>query len=135
MAVTSLSPMASACLLLAIAGLGSAPSKLKASNRRAGILPERGEPLRIGTRLLTFALVGLLAASFGVGIAVALGALLASAGMSEANAYALALQLMPVIWAVIAFAVLMQPSRRGQFKVLALTSVPVWPALAVGAFS
>jgi len=135
MAVTSLAPMAGACLLLGIAGLRSTPSKLKASNRRAGLLPQRGEPLRIGARLLTFALVGVLAAALGVGIAVALAALLAAAGMSEANAYALALQLMPLIWAVIAFAVLMQPSRRGQVKVLALTSVPVWPVLAVGALS
>jgi putative flippase GtrA len=88
--------------------------------------------MRIAGRLLTFALVGLLAALLGAGIAVALGAVLLLAGMSEANAYALALQLMPVIWAALAFAVLMQPSRRGQFKVLAFASVPVWPTLAAG---
>lgn len=131
-AVAALFPMGAALLLLAIAAFTSTPSKLKASNRRAGLLPERSEPMRIGGRLLTFALVGVLAAMLGSGIAVALGALLLLMGMSEANAYALALQLMPLIWAALAFAVMMQPSRRGQFKVLAFASVPVWPALAAG---
>ena len=131
-AVAALFPMAAALLLLAIAAFTSTPSKLKASNRRAGLLPERGEPMRIAGRLLTFVLVGVLAAMLGSGIAVALGALLLLMGMSEANAYALSLQLMPLIWAALAFAVMMQPSRRGQFKVLAFASVPVWPALAAG---
>lgn len=134
-AVAALFPMLAACLFLAVAALTSAPSKLKASNRRVGLLPEGGEPMRIAGRLLTFALVGLLAAVLASGIAVALGLLLLLAGMSEANAYALSLQLMPVIWAALAFAVMMQPSRRGQFKVLALASVPVWPALAAGVLS
>jgi hypothetical protein len=134
-AVAALLPMLAACVFLAVAALRSAPSKLKASNRRVGLLPESGEPLRIAGRLLTFALVGLLAAVLGAGIAVALGALLLLAGMSEANAYALALQLMPVIWAALAFAVLMQPSRRGQFKVLAFASLPIWPTLAAGALA
>jgi hypothetical protein len=131
-AVAALFPMAGALLLLAIAAFTSAPAKLKASNRRAGLLPERGEPMRIAGRLLTFVLVGVLAAALGSGIAVALGALLLLMGMSEANAYALALQLMPLIWAALAFAVMMQPSRRGQLKILAFASVPVWPALAAG---
>lgn len=130
--VAALFPMAGACLFLAAAAFSSAPSKLKASNRRVGLLPERGEPMRIAGRLLTFALVGVLAAVLGAGIAVALGAVLLLAGMGDANAYALALQLMPLIWAALAFAVMMQPSRRGQFKVLALASVPVWPTLAAG---
>jgi hypothetical protein len=131
-AVAALFPMAGALLLLAIATFTSTPTKLKASNRRAGLLPERGEPMRIAGRLLTFVLVGVLAAALGSGIAVALGALLLLMGMSEANAYALALQLMPLIWAALAFAVMMQPSRRGQLKILAFASVPVWPALAAG---
>jgi hypothetical protein len=134
-AVATLFPMAAACLFLSIAALKSTPSKLKASNRRAGLLPEQGEPMRIAGRLLTFVLVGLLAAVIGVGMALALALLLLLAGMSEANAYALALQLMPVFWAAIAFAVLMQPSRRGQLKVLAIASVPVWPTLAAGVLS
>jgi hypothetical protein len=131
-AAAALFPMAGALLLLAIAALTSEPTKLRASNRRAGLLPERGEPIRIAGRLLTFVLVGVLAAALGSGIAVALGALLLLMGMSEANAYALALQLMPLIWAALAFAVMMQPSRRGQLKILAFASVPVWPALAAG---
>lgn len=131
-AVAALCPMAGACLFLAVAACTSGPSKRKASNRRVGLLPERGEPMHVAGRLLTFALVGILAAVLGSGIAVALGALLVLAGMDEANAYALALQLMPVIWAALAFAVMMQPSRRGQFKVLAFASVPVWPALVAG---
>jgi len=135
MAITSLLTMTTACTLLAVAAWGSAPSKLKASNRRVGLLPEAGEPLRIGRRVITFGLVGLVAAAIGLGMAVALSALLLLAGMHEANAYALALQLMPVMWAAIAFAVLMQPSRRGQIKVLAIASLPAWPALLAGAVS
>lgn len=131
-AVAALFPMTGAFVFLAAAALASVPSKVGASNRRAGLLPQRGEPMRVAARLLTFALVGLLAAVLGIGVAVALGAGLVLAGMSEANAYALAMQLMPVFWAVLAFAVLMQPSRRGQIKVLALASLPVWPALAAG---
>ncbi len=134
-AVASLFPTGGAFLFLAAAAITSGPSKLKASNRRAGLLPEKGEPIRLAARLLTFGLVGLLAAVIGVGLAVAVGALLPWMGMSEANAYALALQLMPLIWAVLAFALLMQPSRRRQFKLLALSSIPVWPALAAGVLS
>jgi hypothetical protein len=134
-AVAALFPMAGACLFLAFAAVASKPSKLKASNRRAGVLPERGEPMHVAGRLLTFALVGILAAVLGSGIAVALGAVLLLVGVEEANAYALALQLMPVIWAALAFTVLMQPSRRGQFKVLAFASLPIWPTLAAGVLS
>jgi hypothetical protein len=134
-AVASLFPMGGAFVFLAAAAVASTPGKLKASNRRAGLLPEGAEPMRIAGRLLTFVLIGVLAAVLGVGLAVALGALLLLAGLSEADAYALALQLMPVFWAALAFALLMQPSRRGQFKVLGFSSLPVWPLLAAGVLS
>ncbi|MBB4860495.1 hypothetical protein HNO88_003839 [Novosphingobium chloroacetimidivorans] len=135
MAVASLWPMGAALALLANAAMRSRPGKTHASNRRVGLMPERGEPLRLGARTLTFIVVTPIAAALGIGIAVALAGLTLVAGSSEANAYSLSLMLMPLIWAVLAYLLLMQPSRRGQAKVLAVASVPLWPCLAIGLLS
>lgn len=135
LAITSLWPMGMAFVLLGIAGLRSPPGKTRASNRRVGLVPERGEPLRLAGRVLTFVLVVLLAAVLGIGIAVAVAGLMRIAGSGEANAYSLALMIMPLTWAVLAYLLLMQPSRRGQAKVLAVASVPLWPCLAIGLLS
>ncbi|WP_159869899.1 hypothetical protein [Novosphingobium sp. 9U] len=135
LAVTSLWPMGAAMVLLAFSGLGSQPGKQRASNRRVGALPDRGEPLRLAGRILTFVLVVLAAATLGVGIAVAVAGLALMAGAGEANAYSLALMLMPLAWAVLAYLLLMQPSRCGQAKVLAVASLPLWPCVAMGLLS
>ena len=135
LAVTSLWPMGAAFVLLGIAGLRSPPGKTRASNRRVGLVPERGEPLRLAGRALTFVVVAFLAAVLGIGIAVAVAGLMRIVGSAEANAYSLALMMMPLTWAVLAYLLLMQPSRRGQAKVLALASVPLWPCLAIGLLS
>jgi hypothetical protein len=98
-------------------------------------LPERGEPMRLGGRCLTFLFVALIAALLGVGISVAAGGLALLAGAGEANAYATALFLMPLVWGALAFALLMQPGRPGQVRVLAFASVPVWPVVFIGALA
>lgn len=133
--VAALWAMGAAFVLLAYAGFASVPAKATASNRRAGMLPEGGEPLRIGGRFLTFLLVGLVSALPSVGVALALAALGRLLGWSTANGLALAFFAVPLAWMLIAYAVLMQPARSGQIKVLAISSLPTWPALAAGLLS
>ncbi|MFC0203845.1 hypothetical protein [Novosphingobium soli] len=131
-AVASLWAMGAAFAALAWAAISSPPGKGQASNRRVGMLPGRGEPRRIGGRLLTFALVAVVSALLAIGAALAVGALARAAGWSAANANAMLLFTMPLAWSVIAYAVLVQATRKGQFKALALASLPTWPALALG---
>ncbi|WP_155986148.1 hypothetical protein [Novosphingobium resinovorum] len=133
--IAALWSMGAAFVLLVHAALVSEPAKVAASNRRAGMLPESGEPLRLGGRVLTFVLVGIVSALPSVGAALAIAALGRMLGWSLANALALAFFAMPVAWMLIAYAVLMQPTRRGQVKVLAISTLPAWPALAAGLLS
>src|SRR3546814_3589255 len=53
-AMASLFGMGMAALLLAQAAAASRPGKTRASDRKAHMLPVKGEPRRIGRRLLTF---------------------------------------------------------------------------------
>lgn len=133
--VAALWSMAAAFVVLSGAALASKPSKAQASNRRVGMLPEGSEPLRLGGRVLTFVLIALICAVFAAGAALAGCALALAGGLARADAYALAFFTMPLAWAGIAYAVLMQPARRGQYKVLALSSLPTWPILAAGILS
>lgn len=133
--MTAIEGMGAAMALLGISAMRSRPGKARASNRRVGLVPESGEPLRLGARVLTFVVVALIAAVLGIGIAVAVASLALLAGSGEANAYSLALRMMPLVWSVLAYLLLMQPSRRGQAKVLAVASVPLWPCLAMGLLS
>ena len=55
-----------------------------------------------------------------------------AAGWSEANSTVLALASMPLIWALMAFFMTMQTSRRGQITVLWLAGLPIVPVLALG---
>lgn len=134
-AVTSLFTMLAAFAALSAAGLQSKAGKQAASNRRVGALADRGEPLRLGGRCLTFVLIALIAAVLGIGISLAAAGLVLLAGAGEADAYATALFLMPVVWAALAFALLMQANRQGQVRVLVAASIPVWPVVFVGALA
>lgn len=131
-AVAALAPMLAAMIVLAVAALGSQPGKQVASNRRAGLLPLRGEPLGLAGRSLTFALVVFVATVLAIGASVAMGGLALLIGAHKANAYATALFAMPIVWSAFAFALLMQQNRRAQWKLLAIGSVPTWPVLAIG---
>lgn len=133
--VTALWTMGAALVLLAWAAFRSRPGKMRASNRRAGIIAERGEPLRLMGRVLTFIMVGLIAGILGIGIAVAGASLLLFTGAGEANAFFLALTLTPLAWAVLAHLLLMESDRRGQLRLLAFASLPLWPCLALGVLS
>lgn len=132
-AVAALCATLAAFAALAVAGLRSPAGKAKGSSRRVGLLPETGEPRRIGRRTVTFLLtvVAGFAVSVGLGLAVrGLGGLL---GWSEANANVLALYSVPVVWSVLMFVLLMQQSRRAQALTLLACCVPVLPVLLSGA--
>ncbi len=131
-AVAALLAMLVAFVILALAGIRSPRGRAKASNRRTGMLPEEGEPGRLGRRIVTFLLVIVagFAVSVGLGLAVrGLGGLL---GRSEANANVLALYSVPLVWSVLVFVLLMQRSRRSQVLTLLACCVPVLPVLLSG---
>lgn len=133
--IASLAAMTAAFVALTFAAATSPPAKQKASNRRVRMLPEKGEPLRIGGRIATFLLVAVVAALLSVALAIAIGHAARLGGWSEANSTVVALASMPVIWAVIAFFMTMQTRRSAQIKVMALAGLPLVPILALGALS
>jgi hypothetical protein len=96
------------------------------------MLPERGERLRIGGRLLTFAIAAPLGLTLAVGLGVALRGLVMALGGSEANANALGLLLPPLAWGVIAWLLLIQQRRRAQALIVLACALPVIP-LVIGA--
>ena len=130
--VVSLVGMTLAAILLGWAAATSPAGRSKPADRRVRMLPEEGASLRLGGRLLTFALVVLagLAASLALGIALRIAAL--GIGWSEADANATALIAVPLVWAVLATALLMLDNRRSQLILLAATSLPLVPALLAG---
>ena len=132
--IAALCATLAAFVFLAVAGIRAPAGKAKASNRRVGMLPEAGEPRRIGRRFGTFVLVIVVgfAVSVGLGLVVrGLGGLL---GLSEANVNVLALYSVPVAWAVLAFVLLMQNNRRSQALTLLACCVPAIPVLLSGVF-
>ena len=133
MSVAALTTMLAAFAALAIAAWRSPPARAKASNRRAGMLPEAGEPRRIGRRVATFLLVIVAGLVASIALALALRGLGGALGWSEANANVLALYSVPVTWAVLAFVLLMQQSRRSQVLTLLMCCVPALPVLLNGA--
>jgi hypothetical protein len=123
LAVASLAGMAAASLVLAHAGWTAPASKARASDRKAHMLPEKGEPHRIGRRLLTFAIT--VPFAFAAALLAALGAraLTGLAGWSDADGNAMALLLLPLLWGILAFWLLMLPRRRTQWVCLAVPAV------------
>ncbi len=120
LAVASLAGMATASLVLAYAGWTAPASKARASDRKAHMLPEKREPRHIGRRLLTFAITVPLA--FAASLLAALGARAVAglAGWSDANGNAMSLLLLPLLWGILAFWLLMLPRRRSQWACLAV---------------
>lgn len=131
-AVASLIAMLAAALLLCWAALTSPQGRNKATRRRANVLPDGGEPLRLGGRALTFAVVviGGLAAAIALGVALRVAAL--AIGWAEADAIAFALVSVPVTWGILATMLLMQHPRRAQYLTLLAAGVPLLPALLAG---
>lgn len=125
-AIVSLGAMTAALALLALAASTSKPGKVAASTRRTGMLPEAGEPARLGARALTFVLAGLVCAVVSIGIAVAADMLARAFGLGAADALALAFFAMPLAWTMLSYAVLMATQRSRQIRILAYASVPSW---------
>lgn len=117
--------MGAALLLLAhAAAVTPAVPGAKASNRRVGMLPGKGEALNLARRFVTFCIVALLAMIVSIGVAIAAKSALALAGASEANAIVAAFFVMPLAWAILAFILLMQERRARQWRLLLLWAVP-----------
>ncbi|RIV75659.1 hypothetical protein [Pelagerythrobacter aerophilus] len=131
--VVALWAMGAACAVLAWEGFRSPASRAKASNRRAGMMPEGPAPLQIGARLTTFTLVAIVALLSSIAFAVGVRWLAAAMGAGEANANVLALFATPVVWTVLAFMLLMTASRKRQIVYLAVTASAALPAILVGA--
>ena len=119
-AMVSLFGMGMAALFLAQAAAASRPGKTRASDRKAHMLPAKGEPRRIGRRLLTFLVTVPLAMLVSLLAALAARALAGLGGWAEADGNGLTLLLLPLLWGILAFALLMMPRRRTQFACLLL---------------
>lgn len=110
--VAALCAIAAAFVALAVAGWRSPPGRATGSNRRTGMLPEPGEPRRIGARLVTFLAVipgGLLGA---LALALAVRGLGIASGWGEANGNVAGLFAVPLAWAILSTVLLMQGRRR-----------------------
>lgn len=130
--VAALGAMLAAFAILAVAGFRSPEKQAKGSNRRVGMLPEAGEPRRIGRRVVTFLLVIVAGFAVSVGLGLAVRGLGGVLGWSESNANVVALFSVPVTWSVLATVLLMQHSRRRQVLTLLVCCVPVLPVIVSG---
>ena len=134
-AVASLFPMGVALVLLAAAAAACSPAgRAKASNRRVNMLPEAGEPKRLGRRLGTFLIVAVAGLAASIAFAIAIRAAGSAVGWSEANAFAAAFFAVPIVWGILAAVLLMQASRRAQGLTLLAAAAPVLPFLLTGAW-
>ena len=130
--VACLAGMAAAFVLLAHAAVTARAGSERASNRRAGMLPEGGEPLGLARRIATFAISVLLAGAASVGAALGLRSLAGALGAAEANAIAIGFFAMPLAWALLGFYVLMERRRVRQLGVLAVFVLAGLPAFVTG---
>lgn len=118
LSIVSLSAMGGAFAILVQAAITSKRGKDRPSERRANILPDGDEPLFIGRRMLTFLLAVPLAMAVALLIALAGRVVAGWSGWHEANANVLTLFLLPVCWAILAFALLMTSRRWTQVMLL-----------------
>lgn len=133
--VTALIAMGVAAVLLSIAALTAPGGKANASQRRVGMLPEAGEPLALVRRSITFLFVAVLAGIAAIALAVAVRGLGAAAGLVPADRNVLAVSIMPVAWGILAFMLLMTPSRRTQTAILLACCGVAIPAALIGGYA
>jgi len=132
-AVAALGTTLVAIAVLAVAGIRAPAGRAKSSNRRVGMLPEGGEPRRLGRRAVTFLLTIVCGFAVSVALALAIRGLGGVLGWYEANANVVALFSVPLTWAILVFTLLMQRTRRSQVATLLICGLPVLPALLSGA--
>jgi hypothetical protein len=131
-AVVGLAATAAAALLLAQAALTTRAGGRVAPERRVHMLPDQGEPRRIGGRLLTFLLTVPLALASALVLIVAVRGVASAAGASEADANVLALMLLPLSWMVLMTMLLMTGRRRIQALLLVIPAALGGVALLMG---
>lgn len=131
--VAALCAMVAAYAILAQVGIVT-PVKAagKASNRRVGAMPERGEPWHLGRRIVTFLIVVVLAWIVSIGLALASHKLLAALGAAPADAIVAAFFVLPLAWGLLAFFLLMEERRVAQWRLLGVTALPGLAVLVMG---
>ncbi|TZG25054.1 hypothetical protein [Sphingomonas montanisoli] len=129
--VETLIGMVTAIAIMAHAASTSPPSKAKASNRRVKMLPEAGEPLGLGRRILTFLIVIGLGMFAAAGFAVGARWIAALAGAGEADANVIGLFVMPLAWTFLAF-FMMMAGRRRQMLLVGIGLASALPAAIQG---
>ena len=134
-AIVSLPAMIAAFVALAVAGVKSPQGRTKASTRRVGLMPEKGEPRRIGCRATTFLLTIVAGFAVSLGLGMAVRALGGALGWAAPDANVAAFFTVPLAWSALVFALLMQDRRRTQILTLLVCSLPVLPVLASGAMA
>jgi len=133
--VASLSGMAAAMLFLGHAAATAPVANVKASNRRVNMLPERGEPLHLARRFMTFFIVAIVALIVSVSLGVAAHSIIALAGAAPANAIVAGFFTMPLAWGVMAYALLMEERRQRQWAMLGILAMPGAVAITIGLFA
>lgn len=96
------------------------------------MLPEAGEPLRLGGRVITFLLIVLGAMISSIALAITTRWLALLMGASEGNANVLALFAAPLGWTILAFLILMTNGRRRQLVILSIPIATAIPAFVTG---
>lgn len=133
--VAALMAMGASCLLILHAAATAPAASAKASNRRVGMLPEGREPLHLGRRVTTFALVVIAAYLAAMGVGLVCRELLLLTGVSETNANALALFAVPLAWTGFAMVVLLTSDRRRQLTFLIAGMLLAIPTFASGSMA
>lgn len=118
LSVVSLAAMGGAFVLLAQAAISSPRGKGSPSERRANILPDSGEELFIGRRILTFVLTVPLSMAVAMLMAMAARTITGWLNWHDANGNVLALFLLPICWTFLVFGLLMMSRRRSQATLL-----------------
>ncbi|MFB0610961.1 hypothetical protein [Aurantiacibacter poecillastricola] len=126
-AVQSLFAMAAALLLL-VPSIASAPTwKRKPVDRGVHASPDTKGSMALGRRAATFVITGPVALFGALLLALALRAMLAAGGGSEADANVLVLACVPIFWGILATILLMMERRRTQLSVLATLTIIAVP--------
>lgn len=135
LAVIMLVATGAACLLLAHAAFERPRMVRRASaamRTAAGTAP-RGGWGRWGRGLLTFALTGPLALAVSVAVALALRLVALRWPVAEADGNVMVLGLVPLVWPLLTFAMLMAERRRTQLAMLAVPlAAAMLPLLLMG---
>ncbi|TKD49876.1 hypothetical protein [Sphingomonas baiyangensis] len=129
--VAALVTTTAAFVALGVAGATAPRGRAASSNRRAGMLPQPGEPRHLARRLGTFAIVMPLGFAVALLLGLATRGLGMALGWGEANANVAALFVVPLGWAVLATVLLMQ-TRRMQLLTMAGCAILCAPLMLTG---